>query len=132
MTVTVSVVSVAVKTGAPAVVDLTVKVTTPEPSEAPEAAEIVSVAPRLEARVTVFPATGLELASLSVTVIVEVVLPSATTEAGLALTVDWAAVGVPAAKVTVAVCVISRVSVESVAVRLPRPNSRFDGKGDDS
>ena len=88
MTVTVSVVSVAVKTGAPVVVDVTVKVTTPEPSEAPEAAEIVSVAPRLEARVTVLPETGLELASLSVTVIVEVVLPSATTEAGLALTVD--------------------------------------------
>ena len=56
--VMVSVESVAVKTGAPAVVDLTVKVTTPEPSEAPEAAEMVSVAPRLEDRVTVFPETA--------------------------------------------------------------------------
>ena len=88
MIVIVSVVSVAVKTGAPVVLDLTVKVTTPEPSEAPEAAEIVSVAPRLEARVTVLPETGFEFASLRVTVTVEVVLPSARTEVGLATTVD--------------------------------------------
>ena len=60
----------------------------PEPSDAPEAAEIVSVAPRLEASVTVLPETGFEFASFKVTVIVEVVLPSATTEAGLELTVD--------------------------------------------
>ena len=85
-----SVESAAVKTGAPVVLDLTVKVTTPEPSEAPEAAEIVSVAPRLEARVTVFPVIGFELASLSVTVIVEVVLPSAVIEVGLATTVETA------------------------------------------
>ena len=86
--VIVSVESVAVKTGAPAVVDVTVKVTTPEPSDKPEAAEMVSVAPRLEARVTVLPETGLELAFFRVTVMVEVVLPSAVTEAGLLLTVD--------------------------------------------
>ena len=59
-----SVESVAVKTGAPAVVDVTVKVTTPEPLDAPEAAEIVSVAPRLEARVTVLPETGFSSTSL--------------------------------------------------------------------
>ena len=86
--VIVSVESVAVKTGAPAVVDFTVKVTTPEPSEAPEAAEMVSVAPRLEASVTVLPETGLEFASLRVTVIVEVLTPSDSTEVGLATTVD--------------------------------------------
>ena len=84
----VSVESVAVKTGAPVVIDVTVKVTTPEPLEAPEAAEIVSVAPRLEASVTVLPETGFEFTSFRVTVTVEVVLPSATTEVGLALTVD--------------------------------------------
>ena len=117
----VSVVSVAVKTGAPTVVDVTVKVTTPEPSDTPDAAEMVSVAPRLEARVTVFPATGLELASFRVTVMVEVVVPSAVMEVGLATTVDWAAVGVPAANVTVAVCVIVIVSVVSVAVKTPAP-----------
>ena len=113
--------SVAVKTGAPTVVDVTVKVTTPEPSDTPDAAEMVSVAPRLEARVTVFPATGLELASFRVTVMVEVVVPSAVMEVGLATTVDWAAVGVPAANVTVAVCVIVIVSVVSVAVKTPAP-----------
>ena len=98
--VTLSVVSVAVKTGAPAVVDLTVKVTTPEASEGPEAAEIVSVAPRLEASITVLPGTGWLLASLSVTVTVEVVLPSAVTEDGEAETVESVAVGAAGSSTT--------------------------------
>ena len=68
------------------------------------------------ARVTVLPETGLEFASFSVTVTVEVVEPSAAIEVGAALTVDFAAVTGPAVKVTVAVWVTVTVSVVSVAV----------------
>ena len=50
------------------------------------------------------------------TVTVEAVLPSAVTEAGAALTLESVAVGVPAVKVTVAVCVTVTESVVSVAV----------------
>jgi hypothetical protein len=85
------VVSVADKVAVPARVDLTVKVTTPEAFEAPDAAEIVSDAPRLEAKVTVFPATGLLFESSRVTVTVEVDIPLAVTEDGEALTVELAA-----------------------------------------
>jgi hypothetical protein len=53
---------------------------------------------------------------LRVTVIVEVVVPLAVTEVGLALTLELAAVTGPAVKVTVAVCVIVTESVVSVAV----------------
>ena len=90
-TTTLSVVSVAVKTGVPAVEDFTVKVTTPAEVETPEAAEIVSVAPRLEASVTVLLATALLLASFRVTVMVDVATPSFATVAGLAATVELAA-----------------------------------------
>lgn len=83
-----SVVSVAVKTGAPVTVDFTVNEATPEALVVPETVVMVSVAPRLEAKVTVFPATGLEAASLRVTVMVDVVAPSAVTEVGLATVVD--------------------------------------------
>ena len=68
------------------------------------------------ASVTVLPETGFEFASFSVTVTVEVVEPSATIEAGEALTVDCAAVTGPAVKVTVAVWVTVTESVVSVAV----------------
>jgi len=121
VTVTLSVVSVAVKTGAPAVVEVTVKVTTPEASLAPEAAEIVSVASRLDASVTVRPSTGLLPASFKVTVIVELVTPSAATEIGDADTVELAALTASDAKVTVAVCVIVTLSVVSVAVKTGEP-----------
>ena len=54
---------------------------------------------------------------LSVTVIVEVVEPSATTDVGLAPTVDLPALAVFAVNVTVARCVMTRLlSVVSVAV----------------
>ena len=96
MTVTLSVESVAVKTGAPVVVDFTVNVTTPEELELPDAAEIVSVALRLEASATVLPETGLLFASFNVTVTVEVVVPSAVTELGKAATVDVPASTAPA------------------------------------
>jgi hypothetical protein len=95
-----SVVSVAVKVDEPEVVDLTVKVATPEAFVVPETVVTVSVAPRLELRVTVFPETTFEFTSFKVTVMVDVVVPSAVIEVGLALTVDCAAVGVPAVKVT--------------------------------
>jgi hypothetical protein len=79
-----------------------VNVTTPFASDGPEAAEIVSLAPRLEARVTVLPATGLLAAFFKVTVMVEVVTPSAATEVGEAVTVELAALG-PVVKITLAV-----------------------------
>ena len=113
--------SVAVNTAEPAVVEVTVKVKTPLEDDAPEAAEIESVAPRLEERVTVFPETGFRLVSFSVTVIREVVLPLAVTDVGRATTVDWAAVGTPAVNVTVAVWVMVMASVESVAVKTGAP-----------
>jgi len=94
---------------------LTVKVAWPEPLVVPETVVMVEE-PLPLARVTVLPETGLELASLRVTVMVEVVLLSATIEVGEAETVDWAAVTGPAVKVTVAVWVTVIVSVVSVAV----------------
>ena len=122
VTVTVSVVSVAVNTNAPATVDFTVNVTTPDASLAPEALLIVGVpVPDVFASVTVFPDTGLLFPSFNVTVTVDVVVPSAVTELGDALTVDCAAVGVPAVNVTVAVCVTVTVSVVSVAVNTNAP-----------
>jgi len=121
VTVTLSVVSVAVKEGVPVVEDFTVKVTPPELLDAPEAAETVSVALRLDASVTVLPETGLLLASLRVTVMVEVVDPSAGTADGEGVTVDCAALTVPAVNVTVAVCVTVTLSVVSVAVKASAP-----------
>src|SRR6266487_4165584 len=99
-----SVVSVAVKTSVPAVVDFTVKVATPEVLVVPDTVVIVGVpGPEVLARVTVLPETGMLLASFNVTVIVEVVEPSAVTDAGEGDTVDCAAVTAPAVNVTVAV-----------------------------
>ena len=70
-----------------ALVSLTVRVTTPLALDAPLAAEIVEL-PLPALSVTVLPLTGLLFASLRVTVMVEDVDPSATTEVGLALTVE--------------------------------------------
>ena len=83
-----SVVSVAVKMAEPAVVDFTVKVTTPETLEGPEAAEIVSVVPRLEASVTVLPEMGALVRVKRVTVMVDEAAPLAVTEVGDAVTVE--------------------------------------------
>ena len=117
MTVTPSVVSVAVKTGAPAVVDLTVKVATPEPSVVPDTVVMVGVpGPEVLASVTVLPATAFPAPSFKVTVIVEVVTPSAVTEAGDGTTVEPTAL---APKVTVAVCVM--VTLSPVAVKTGEP-----------
>ncbi len=62
------------------------------------------------------PETGFDWPSFSVTVTVEVVAPSAVTEAGAALTVDCAALTGPTVKVTNAVWVTTTESVVSVAV----------------
>ena len=78
-----------------ATVSVTVKVTTPLTLEGPLAAEMIELL-LFFASVTVLPLTGLLFPSLSVTVMVEVVEPSAATEVGLALTVELPAVGVPA------------------------------------
>ena len=65
---------------------------------------------------TVLPLTAWLNESKRVTVMVEVVEPSATTDAGLALTVDAPALTGPTVDVTVAVCVTVIESVVSVAV----------------
>jgi hypothetical protein len=72
------------------------------------------------ASVTVLPETGLLFTSFNVTVIVEVVAPSAGTEVGEAETVEVLALTGPI-KVTVAVCVITRLSVVSVAWKTSAP-----------
>jgi hypothetical protein len=82
-------VSVAVNTSAPAVVDLTVKVTTPAALEDPEAGVMFgNPGPDVLASVTVFAETALPNTSFKVTVIVEVAVLSATTVVGEATTVD--------------------------------------------
>jgi hypothetical protein len=118
VSVTVSVVSVAVIVLVPAVVDTIVPVVWPFASVA--AAGCVSV-PNVVARLTVLPLTGLLFASRKVTVIVEVATPSAVTLAGLAVTVDALAETAPAVNVTEAVCVTVIVSVVSVAVIVAVP-----------
>jgi hypothetical protein len=98
VTVTLSLVSVAVKTSAAAVVDVTVNVTTPESLLGPDAALIVGEPePEVLASVTVLPETGLLSTSFKVTVIVEVVEPSAVTEVGEADTDDCSAEATPSA-----------------------------------
>lgn len=92
-----------------------VKAAMPFAAVVPLAGEIVEC-PVPCASVTLFPLTGLLFASRSVTVIVEVAVPSAVTEAGFALTVETVALTAPAVKVTWAVWVIDTESVVSVAV----------------
>jgi len=92
-----------------------VKVTTPLTFDGPLAAEMMELPPFL-ASVTVLPLTRLLFASLSVTVMVEVVEPSATTEVGLALTVELPAVAGPALKTTVPSVLDTGVTMDSVLV----------------
>ncbi len=68
---------------------------------------IVSVAPRLEDIVTVFPETGFELASKSLAVAVEVVVPSGKIELGAKVKVETPALAAPAVKDTVAVLAVT-------------------------
>ena len=81
-------VTIAVNTMGPSTVpSLTVKVTLPVLSEVPLAAEIVALLLPL-ANVTVLPDTATPEPSLTITVIVEVDALSASTEVGLAVTVE--------------------------------------------
>jgi hypothetical protein len=73
---------------------VTVNVTTPVAVDEPLAAEIVEL-PLPAVRDTALPVTGLPPASFRVTVIVEVVAPSARTDVGLAVTVDTEALTAP-------------------------------------
>jgi hypothetical protein len=83
-----SVVLVAVKVAVPVVDDLTVKVAIPLALVVPKTVVMVSVAPRLEVRVTTLLGTAAETRSLKVTVTVEVFTPLAETLVGDALTVE--------------------------------------------
>ena len=105
----------------PATVDRTLNTANPLLLEFTEAGEIVSVDPRLEARVTLLPEIGLLLESSRVTVTVEAEFPSAVTEEGEALIVEVDRLTAPATKVTEAVEVRVRLAVESVAVKVDTP-----------
>src|SRR5204863_7738641 len=98
-----------------ATVSFTVKVAWPLALVVPLTVVMVEL-PLPAVRETAFPVTGWLFASLRVTVMVEVVVPSAVTEAGLALTVDAVALTGPTVNVTVAVCVTVTLSVVSLAV----------------
>jgi hypothetical protein len=130
VTVIVSVVSVAVSVLGPAVVDRTVPVVWPAALVTAAGWTRVSVAPRDDVRLTVLPLTGLLLTSRSVIVIVEVVVPSAVTVVGLAVTVDVVADTAPAPHVTFEVggCAASLVlpvvpATPSVAVSVIGPSA---------
>ena len=90
-----SVVSVAVRVDDPATEELTVKVTTPDEVEVPDATDTLSLPPRLETRVTVLPDTGFDCASMRVTVKVESVDPFAGTVLELATKVETLALTAP-------------------------------------
>ena len=96
-------------------------VTTPLDELGPEAALMLGVPTEVFASVTVLPETGLLFASVRVTVIVEVVTPSAVTEVGDAATVNTDDDTAPTVKVTVAVPVTVTESVVSVAVKTSAP-----------
>ena len=108
-----SVESVAVDLTDSAIVSLTLKVTTPELLEVPEAAPMLAceVPPpdNACASVTVLPETGLPAASFSVTVMVVVAPPSVVTLLLPAVTVELPAVTAPAETVA-ARCYHSRKS----------------------
>jgi hypothetical protein len=80
---------------------------------------IVSVAPREELNVTLAPCTGLLLASNTVTVMVLVVIPSATTLVGFDITVEVAPSGEPAVKVTGAVWEMLTPAATALITALP-------------
>src|SRR5438477_788768 len=99
VTVTESVVSVAVYVTDSTTVSFTVKLACPLASVAALAGEIVEL-PGPCASVTVLPLTGLSFTSLCVIVIVDVQVPFAITDVGLALTMECAALTAPAVALT--------------------------------
>ncbi len=106
----------------PIVVDPTVPVICPLAFVVPEGWVMVSVAPREELKVTVAPGTGLLLLSLTVTVIVETVTPSATTLVGEAATLEVVADGAPAVNVMLAVWVIVTLFAAALITAVPDVN----------
>ena len=115
-----SVVLVAVKVAAPFVDDFTVKVATPD-TDVAVAGAMVSVAPRLEARLTTFPEIRFEFASFKVTVMVLVVEPSASTEVALAETVEVAILIAPAVTVKVGLVVKFPVPLKLARIEFAVP-----------
>jgi hypothetical protein len=95
-----SVVSIGVSVETPATVDLTVKIAVPETEEVTDAGVIVSRAPRLEAMTIVFPGTARLESSRTVTVMVELRTPFATSEYGDTLIVELTALAGPGRNVT--------------------------------
>ncbi len=102
----------------PTIVDRTVPVICPLAFVVPEGCTIVSVAPRLDDKVTDAPGTGLLFASRTVTVIVEIV-PSATTLAGEASTIEVEALTGPAVNVIDAVWVIATPPATALITATP-------------
>jgi len=104
-----SVLSTAVYTTVSAVASFTVKVTIPLEFEVPLGDDMVEC-PEPAARVTALLETELPLESLSVTLMVDVVIPSAAMDVGLAPTVDLEALtpgGIPIRFVTDAIAPIN-------------------------
>ena len=91
--------------GPSATVSVTVKVATPPVL----LTAVITELPVAALKLTVLPDTGLPAPSFSVTVIVEVLIPFAATDAGLALTVE--SVGLMAVTIKLAVEVASAVLV---------------------
>jgi hypothetical protein len=117
ITVTESVVSLAVKVTDSATESFTANLACPFAPVVPATVVIVEL-PLPAVNETAFPLTGFPLASFRVTVIEEVLEPSAGTELGLAATVDWLALTVFDTKVTAAVWVTVTESVVSLAVKV--------------
>src|SRR6266699_104037 len=101
----------------PATVELKVPVATPVASVGPPGCVSVFPLP-VAASTAVAPLIGLPLASLAVTVMVDVPLPVAI-EGGAAVTVDCAAETGPGVTVTVAVCVTAIPSIVAEMVFAP-------------
>jgi len=106
-------------TALPDVKDLTVPVICPLAFVVPDGCTIVSVVPRLDVSTTVAPGTGLLFTSRTVTVIVEVATPSATTLVGAAATPDVPPEGGPAVNVIGGCWVIVTPPATAVITALP-------------
>ena len=117
--VMVTLLATAVMIALPDTNDLTVAINCPEAFVVPEAGVKVSVAPRLDDKVTLAPFTKLLFASRTVTVIVLIAAPLATTLVGAATTVESAGEMAPETKLTVAVCVIVTLLATAVITALP-------------
>jgi hypothetical protein len=103
----------------PVVMDETVPVITPDALVDPTGCVIVSVAPLEELKTTVAPGTGLLFTSRTVTVIVLVAAPSATTLAGEEFTVEVVALATSGLNVSVSVWVIKAPPASALIIAVP-------------